>query len=76
MYLHELKIGSRAKVLDYNHIPSDLRRKLINLGLHRQAILTILRKAPLNGPWQLQVDKTSFSIRPHYISDIHVGLVE
>jgi Fe2+ transport system protein FeoA len=54
----------------------DLRRKLINLGLHRQAILTILRKAPLNGPWQLQVDKTSFSIRPHYIADIHVGLVE
>ncbi len=62
MKLHELKIGQSARV---KKISTDAasKKKLMDMGLTRNALVTVKKVAPLGDPIELHVRGYELSIR-------------
>jgi Fe2+ transport system protein FeoA len=75
MRLSELKINCPARIVDFAAVDKAMRKKLISMGLHRNAIFKVVRKAPLNGPWQIEVENSSFTVRISEIKDIIIEVI-
>jgi ferrous iron transport protein A len=62
--LTELRPGQSAIVQRFSpDIPAPCRKLLQNLGISRQTRITLVRRAPLGDPLQLQVLGSQFSLR-------------
>ncbi len=55
MKLRELKAGESGTVDGFSSADPAYRQKLLRMGLTRNAAFTILRKAPLGGPIEIEV---------------------
>lgn len=55
MKLKQLKVGETGTVTGFSTADSAYRQKLLRMGLTRNAQFTVLRKAPLGGPIEIEV---------------------
>ena len=55
MKLRQLKVDDQGIVSGFNSSDSAYRQKLLRMGLTRNAEFTVVRKAPLGGPIEIEV---------------------
>lgn len=74
MKLHELKIGQSARV---KKISTDgaSKKKLMDMGLTRNAVVTVKKVAPLGDPIELHVRGYELSIRKADAAQIEMETV-
>lgn len=71
MLLNELKVGDQAKII---RIADDVfRTKLLEMGIMPGTLVTLMLRAPFNGPLAFSYENTLLSIRNE---DAHNILVE
>ena len=71
MLLNELKVGDQAKII---RIGDDVfRTKLLEMGIMQGTPVTLMLRAPFNGPLAFSYENTLLSIR---YEDAHSILVE
>lgn len=63
MQLKDLKIGSKARIMQLNSDKTGYRHRLISMGLIPGTELTVSRIAPLGDPVEIQVRGFSLSLR-------------
>jgi ferrous iron transport protein A len=55
MKLKKMKAGESGTVAGFSSAAPAYRQKLLRMGLTRNAVFTVLRKAPLGGPIEIEV---------------------
>ncbi|MEN9471444.1 MAG: ferrous iron transport protein A [Candidatus Aquirickettsiella gammari] len=71
--LTQLRSGQSATILGFSpDIAPQCRKLLQHLGIHRQTAITLIRRAPLGDPLQLQVLGSQFSLRSSEACHIYV----
>lgn len=75
MQLKDLKIGQSAKLVSFGNLDNALKKRLISLGLHKNATLTLDRRAPLGDPVQISIKQTSFSIRVADVAELSIEVL-
>ena len=71
MTLLNLKNGQSARVIDINK-KAHCYDRLLELGFTQGEEIKVLRRAPLNGPLQVEVRNSYFAIRPSDAKHIRV----
>ncbi|SYZ74363.1 FeoA family protein [Candidatus Zixiibacteriota bacterium] len=74
MSLDQLKPGQAGRVLDIAGV-GELRRRLLDLGLRRGEIVTMIKAAPLRDPLQVSLGYGHISIRRSEASLISVEVL-
>ncbi len=70
MLLHELKVGDQANII---RIADDVfRTKLLEMGIMPGTLVTLVLKAPFNGPIAFSYENTMLSIRKEDANNIFV----
>lgn len=59
----ELVPGDHAKIVGFEDCDKTYRQRLLAMGLTVGTVFTILRKAPLGDPCQIEIRGTSLSLR-------------
>lgn len=71
--LTRLQPGQSARVVGFSSdIAPSCRKLLQHLGITRQIIITLIRRAPLGDPLQLQILGSQFSLRATEACHIYV----
>lgn len=71
--LTQLRSGQSAIVRGFSlNIAPQCRKLLQHLGINRQTVITLIRRAPLGDPLQLQVLGSQFSLRCSEARHIYV----
>ena len=55
MKLKKMKVGDTGMIHAFSTADPAYRQKLLRMGLTRNATFTVLRKAPLGGPIEIEV---------------------
>ena len=63
MYIEEFISGDRVRLVDFGATDKDYRRYLMAFGITRGTEVTIIRKAPLGCPIQIEVRSTPIILR-------------
>lgn len=63
MHLHEFAIGDKIRLVHFGSTQANYRRRLLSLGLTRGTELTLIRKAPLGCPIQVEIRGTALTLR-------------
>ncbi|RJX73832.1 ferrous iron transport protein A [Vibrio sinensis] len=63
MHLSQLQHGQTATIKGFTSLPSDIRKKLMVMGLLPNTTVRIVRQAPLGDPLQVEVRGVSLAIR-------------
>ena len=61
--LRDLRLGERARLVDFGLTDAVFRRRLLSLGVTRGVEIRIVRVAPLGCPVQIDVRGTSLTLR-------------
>jgi ferrous iron transport protein A len=70
MLLNELKVGDQAKII---RIADDVfRTKLLEMGIMPGTLVTLMLRAPFNGPLAFSYENTLLSIRTEDANNILV----
>ncbi|WP_086982789.1 FeoA family protein [Vibrio aphrogenes] len=72
MKLIELEIGQSANVVNLNELADDVRKKLMIMGLLPNTCVTLVRKAPMGDPLQVEVRGVSLAIRGQVAAAIEI----
>lgn len=72
MKLNELKSGQSARIIDMSELSTDIRKKLMIMGMLPNTQVTLIRKAPLGDPLQIEVRGVSLAIRGKIASEIAI----
>ncbi len=72
MKLSELKEGERGTVQTMNGLSNDVRKKLMVMGLLPSTEVTLIRRAPMGDPLQVEVRGISLAVRESIASAIEV----
>ncbi|MGO2509935.1 FeoA family protein [Vibrio hibernica] len=72
MKLNELKNGQSARIVDMSELSTDIRKKLMIMGMLPNTQVTLIRKAPLGDPLQIEVRGVSLAIRGKIASEIAI----
>lgn len=70
MLTAELKVGDRARLLDFGKTDLLYRRKLLSLGMTKGVEILVIRTAPLGCPIQIEVRQTSLTLRKEEAADL------
>jgi Fe2+ transport system protein FeoA len=73
--MNELPIGTIARILHYTHHDSFTER-LREFGLIPGTLIRLLRKAPFNGPIEIQFRNSRLVLRPEEISHLKFERVQ
>ena len=71
----DLKPGESAKILHFIKGKSGYRQRLLALGLTPGSHLTVIRKAPLGDPIQIQIRTSQLTLRKAEVDLIEVERV-
>ncbi len=63
MKLKELKVGDEAEVTGFSTSDPAYRQKLLRMGLNRNAVFKVVRKAPFGGPIEIEVRGSRLVLR-------------
>jgi ferrous iron transport protein A len=55
MKLKEMKVGDVARVKEFTDSDPNYRQKLLRMGLNRNTVFSVIRKAPFGGPIEIEV---------------------
>lgn len=72
MKLNELKSGQSARIVDMSELSTDIRKKLMIMGMLPNTQVKLIRKAPLGDPLQIEVRGVSLAIRGKIASEIAI----
>ncbi|GLO61435.1 iron transporter FeoA [Vibrio sp. MACH09] len=72
MKLTDLKDGESAKVTAFSGLSSDLKKKLMIMGLLPQTQIRVIRRAPMGDPLQVEVRGVSLALRKNIALEIEV----
>lgn len=72
MKLIELKTGQSAHIIHLNELSHDVRKKLMIMGMLPDTQVTLIRKAPMGDPLQVEVRGVSLAIRGQVAAAIEI----
>ncbi len=72
MKLSDLKEGERGTVQTMEGLSNDVRKKLMVMGLLPRTEVTLIRRAPMGDPLQVEVRGISLAVRESIASAIEV----
>ncbi|AEH32669.1 ferrous iron transport protein A [Vibrio anguillarum] len=72
MKLSQLNEGDSASIVAFNQLPNDIRKKLMVMGLLPLTTVTLIRRAPMGDPLQLEVRGVSLAVRENIAACIEV----
>lgn len=75
-HLSDLLIGQKAKVLALHNENKALRRRLLDMGITRDVIITIKKIAPLGDPVDIELRGYELCLRLSDMQNIDVEVVE
>ena len=70
--LSDLRVGDRAKVLDFGDGTSSYRRKLLSMGILPGVEINIARVAPMGDPVEIRLRGFSMSLRKDEAASLRV----
>lgn len=76
MKLSELQIGQTANIVNLDALTSDIRKKLMIMGMLPNTQVTLIRKAPMGDPLQVEVRGVSLAIRGQVAAAIEIGEIQ
>ncbi|MGC9402419.1 MULTISPECIES: FeoA family protein [Vibrio] len=76
MKLSELKQGESAVIKSFDSMPLDTRKKLMVMGVLPKTPVTLIRRAPLGDPLQVDVRGVSLALRHNIAAQITVEISE
>ena len=74
MFLSQLKIGEKGKVLALNN-PEKIKKRLENIGLTAGTRVVVIRKAPFGDPLEIKVRDFYLALRKVDADRIQVELL-
>ena len=74
--LSDLRVGQIAKILKLNETNRAIRRHLLDMGMTRDAIVTIKKIAPMGDPIDISLRDYELCIRKTDLSKIEVEVVK
>ncbi|MCJ2375687.1 ferrous iron transport protein A [Vibrio sp. ZSDZ34] len=74
MKLSELTAGQTARVAKMSGLSNEVRKKLMVMGVLPNTPVTVIRRAPMGDPLQLEVRGVSLAVRETIANDIEVEL--
>ena len=63
MKLKQLKVGEEGTVAGFTTSDPAYRQKLLRMGLTRNAVFVVVRKAPFGGPIEIEVKGSHLVLR-------------
>jgi ferrous iron transport protein A len=72
--MHELSVGSSAKIIGYT-LHNDFTERLREFGLVEGTVVRLLRRAPMNGPVEIQYGHSQIVLRPSELSHLRIERV-
>ncbi len=72
MKLSDLKAGESGLILALNDLSIDVRKKLMVMGVLPNTRVTLIRRAPMGDPLQLEVRGVSIAVRESIAAVIEV----
>ncbi|WP_337242192.1 FeoA family protein, partial [Proteus faecis] len=63
MKLSELKAGESGLITALNELSIDVRKKLMVMGILPNTLVTLIRRAPMGDPLQIEVRGVSMAVR-------------
>ena len=75
MKLKDIDVGSRCMVSGYSSGERAYRQKLLQMGLVKGAGFTVVRKAPLGDPVELQLNGFNLTLRREEADALDVEIV-
>ncbi len=72
MKLKELKVGESGLVTGFNTADPAYRQKLLRMGLTRNALFSVVRKAPFGGPIEIEVKGSRLVLRSNEADALEV----
>tara|TARA_Y100001956_G_C4104034_1_gene179071 strand:- start:872 stop:1099 length:228 start_codon:yes stop_codon:yes gene_type:complete len=72
MKLSQLQQGQKATITGFNELSNDVRKKLMVMGLLPQTSVTLIRRAPMGDPLQVEVRGVSLAVRENIAEAICV----
>ena len=66
----ELEQGDKVRLIDFGLTQSPYRRRLLSLGVTRGVEFSVVRRAPLGCPIQIEVRGTSLTLRKEEASHL------
>lgn len=72
MKLSDLKAGESGLILALNDLSIDVRKKLMVMGVLPNTQVTLIRRAPMGDPLQLEVRGVSIAVRERIAAAIEV----
>ncbi|NOH62058.1 FeoA family protein [Vibrio sp. RE88] len=72
MKLSDLTQGQKATITGFSELSNEVRKKLMVMGLLPQTPVTLIRKAPMGDPLQVEVRGVSLAVRTNIANSIHV----
>lgn len=76
MKLSELQIGQTANIVNLDALTSDIRKKLMIMGMLPNTQVTLIHKAPMGDPLQVEVRGVSLAIRGQVAAAIEIGEIQ
>lgn len=75
MKLSKLENGQSGKIVSLDSVSSQLRKKLMVMGVLPNTVVRLVRTAPMGDPLQLEVRGVSLAIRKDMADNIDVEQV-
>ncbi|RTZ16360.1 ferrous iron transport protein A [Vibrio aquaticus] len=72
MKLSQLQQGQKATITSFTELSNDIRKKLMVMGLLPNTPVTLIRKAPMGDPLQVEVRGVSLAVRVNIADAIQV----
>ena len=72
MKLSQLQQGQKATIIGFSELSNDVRKKLMVMGLLPNTSVTLIRKAPMGDPLQVEVRGVSLAVRTNIADTIAV----
>ncbi|ELE2164186.1 ferrous iron transport protein A [Vibrio fluvialis] len=72
MKLSDLNVGESGLILALNGLSTDVRKKLMVMGLLPNTQVTLIRRAPMGDPLQVEVRGVSIAVRESIAAAIDV----
>lgn len=72
MKLKEMKVGDKGMVTGFSSGDPAYRQKLLRMGFNRNALFTVVRKAPFGGPIEVDVKGSRVVLRSNEANVLEV----
>ncbi len=75
MKLSDLSPAQSGKIRSFNQLSDDVRKKMMVMGLLPDTVVTMVRRAPMGDPLQIEVRGVNIAVRKRIASQIDVECI-